>query len=802
MVDRSEAGPRSRLSQALCVCESAVVRAWSLGLLSALLIVGPSLPALALVLDGHEREVEIGLHVDLLEDPNRRWTIEDVAAPPIANHFTRSRTETPNLGLTDSAWWVRFEIENPTAADQSWVLASWWAVADSIELYRPTETGGFEVQRVGESIPRSEWGVRYRAPAFALSLPAGSARTYYLRVVGDDTMLIPLRLYTPDSLARESGEENLIIGVFFGICFVLAVYNLLLYEMLRDSANLYYALWVAFVAAHQFAQLGLFSLYVSPEHPALALRSLHVFGAALILALLFFTRSYLSTREVVPRVDPWLRGLAGAYALLLLLALFGSEAWFVRLMSPVAVVGAVLLVVVGALAWRDGVTHAVYYLAGFALFLGSAIMMGGRAVGLLPSNFVIDQALRISFVLTLLSLSLGLSDRMKRISEKADSEARRAREFEQLKSEADHSNLAKSRVLAAASHDVRQPLHALGLFAQQLRPHLREGTARATLERLEGSLTALGSMLSRLFDMSKIESGTVEPEIENLDLETLFGRFAAEFEDTAKQKGLRLSLEPAGLRAASDITLLGRILQNLIANAIQYTSSGEVCVRARREEGAVRIEVLDSGPGIPRDKERAIFDEFVRLDERGRDGLGLGLSIVKGLAEVLGHEVGLSSSPLGGAAFFVVVPSAEGAGRSVGSSDASPIVSKLGGRLIAVVDDDLAVLEGMRSLIQEWGCDVVVAQDTDDLLEGLETRGRSPDFIIADYRLRDGATGIAAIERVRAQWGEELPALVITGETTREVDGALRARALITLTKPVPPHRLRSLLVEMLRVAA
>ena len=243
--------------------------------------------------------------------------------------------------------------------------------------------------------------------------------------------------------------------------------------------------------------------------------------------------------------------------------------------------------------------------------------------------------------------------------------------------------------------------------------------------------------------------------------------------------------EPSTFTVTSDLTLLGRILQNFIANAIQYTDAGEIRVETHRRGASVRIEVHDSGIGIPEEKQGAVFEEFVRLHASRGEGLGLGLSIVSGLAKLLAHEVGIEASPLGGTCFYVSVPIALSVEET---RDSMLPLANLGldGHLVAVIDDDLAVLEGMRALIESWGCEVLVAQDSEDLLAGLESRGRAPEILLADYRLANGATGIQAIEEMRERWGSDLAALVITGETTREIVDEMRRNGLIHLTKPVP----------------
>jgi signal transduction histidine kinase/CheY-like chemotaxis protein len=380
-------------------------------------------------------------------------------------------------------------------------------------------------------------------------------------------------------------------------------------------------------------------------------------------------------------------------------------------------------------------------------------------------------------------------------------ERARSSELAALKHKAEEANLAKSRFLAAASHDLRQPLHALGLFVSHLEEKLKGEETADLVENIRDSTESLTGMFTSLLDLSRLDAGTVVPEIDDVDIARLFARLASEFEPQASQKGLSLEVETSAEWVRSDPQLLARILQNLLSNAVRYTARGGIRLEARRVGGEVEIEVADTGSGIPVEQQREVFQEFVQLDAecRGSDGVGLGLSIVDGLVRVLGHRLDLESTPGSGTCFTLTLPAAE-VSQNPSAERGARTAADLRGIRVVVIDDDLAVLEGMRTTLRRWGCSVVVAATAEDALEGIAQRG-VPDIILTDYRLPEGRTGVGAIDLLREQVGRPVPAAVITGETTREVSAKIAVRGLVQLTKPVAPVTLRATIAELVRPA-
>jgi signal transduction histidine kinase/CheY-like chemotaxis protein len=365
------------------------------------------------------------------------------------------------------------------------------------------------------------------------------------------------------------------------------------------------------------------------------------------------------------------------------------------------------------------------------------------------------------------------------------------------------ANAAKSRFLAAASHDLRQPIHALRLFAEALGDGDDPARMRGLAHQIRNSADSLTAMFDELLDLSRLESGSVAPRLADFPLGPLIEQLATELAQDAAARGITLDVVKTSAVVRSDPLLLRRILQNLLVNALRHTESGRVLVGCRRRGKVLRIEVWDTGPGIPEGKRAEIFGEFTQLDQKRRsEGLGLGLAIVDKLARLLDCPVELESVVGKGSVFRVSVPLCVRTEPVRADAVSAPVAGMLAGRMIVVIDDDLHILEAMRVLLEGWGCDLVLARSAQDALEGLAQRGREPDVIVADYSLEDGLTGVDAIEAVRKAHGARTPGVIITGETDRGVLEHVRAAGLAHLTKPIPPARLRAALTSAQRSSA
>ncbi|OYX04476.1 MAG: hypothetical protein B7Z15_17575 [Rhizobiales bacterium 32-66-8] len=369
--------------------------------------------------------------------------------------------------------------------------------------------------------------------------------------------------------------------------------------------------------------------------------------------------------------------------------------------------------------------------------------------------------------------------------------------LEKAKAVADEANVSKTRFLAAASHDILQPLNAARLYVTSL-VERAQGPAEARLAgNIDSSLEAVEEILSALLDISRLDSGAMRPEFAPFRIGEMLRQLELEFAPLAAEKQLTLTFVPCSLTVRSDRRLLRRLLQNLISNAIKYTPAGRVLVGCRRRRGKLRLEVIDTGIGIPRAKQKLVFQEFQRLDQGAREarGLGLGLSIVERIARVLEHPVGLRSSTGRGSSFSVDLPIAI----ALPDTAVEPVRPAAGrvpleGLVILAIDNEAAILDGMELLLTGWGCRVIKASDATSALKEVRAARLRPDFLLVDYHL-DGGHGIDAVMSLRWKLGK-LPAVLITADRTRKVRDAAVAADMSVLQKPLKPAALRALLAQ------
>lgn len=363
------------------------------------------------------------------------------------------------------------------------------------------------------------------------------------------------------------------------------------------------------------------------------------------------------------------------------------------------------------------------------------------------------------------------------------------------------ANLAKSRFLAAASHDLRQPLHALNLFVAQLRTETDQAERNRVTAQIDAAVTAMNDLFNALLDISKLDAGALAPEVTDFPLAQVLRRIERNFAPAAREKGLRLRVVPSDAWVRTDFILLERILMNLVSNAIRYTAQGGVIVGCRRRGDQLRVEVWDSGIGIPADQRENIFGEFYQVAASGRnEGLGLGLAIVDRLCSLLDHRLELTSALGRGSRFALSLPRVAVPQKLVGHSAASEAMGDpASGKLIVVIDNDALVLDAMRGLLRGWGCLVVTAESESAALAGLAGDGRRPDLIISDHGLAGGHSGIEAIQWLRSAFSAPIPAFLVTGDVAPEHLREASANGFHLLHKPVEPMALRAMLNQILK---
>ncbi|TGQ39625.1 MULTISPECIES: hybrid sensor histidine kinase/response regulator [unclassified Mesorhizobium] len=411
---------------------------------------------------------------------------------------------------------------------------------------------------------------------------------------------------------------------------------------------------------------------------------------------------------------------------------------------------------------------------------------------------------------SLFQTAISLENRVRTRTEELHATLRRLEQsnidLSAAKENAELANLSKTRFLAAASHDVLQPLNAAHLSVSALAEVQTSEEGKKLVRQVERSLETMEDLLRTLLDISKLDAGVVEPDIGDVSLEMLFSSLRSDFQPVAEMKGLLLKFRPVNAVVRSDRTLLRRILQNILSNALRYTRSGGVLIGTRHRGDTIRIDVADTGCGIPDDQREAVFEEFHRgsmaLADAGlAGGLGLGLAIVRRMAAALGHPVTFSSRVGRGTIFHIDVPVGIGAPADFIASAADmerPRGYGLFGTKVLLVENDIDVLQAMTSLLERWQCLVRAATSTNEALDMLGDTDWVPDIVIADQHLDGGDLGTTTIAEVRDYLGRAVPALIVTADGSETVAKAARTAGIELMRKPLKPAQLRALLAHLL----
>lgn len=388
-----------------------------------------------------------------------------------------------------------------------------------------------------------------------------------------------------------------------------------------------------------------------------------------------------------------------------------------------------------------------------------------------------------------------------RVAERTAELVRVNGELAQAQSRAEEANIGKTRFLAAAGHDILQPLNAARLYSSSLVERLGGSSDRELVQHIDSSLESVESILGAVLDISRLDTGAMKPQVSSFPLNDLLRRIETDFAPLAAENDLELRVIPTSVLVRSDPNLLRRLIQNLVSNAIKYTRTGRVLLGVRHSKGKAFVQVVDTGIGIPRSSFETVFREFTRLDDGARtaSGLGLGLSIVDRIARVLGHRVHLASTPGKGTDFRVEIPIETNIKRVHPATRApappqSP--AALDGLFVLCIDNEPDIVHGLELLLGGWNCTVVSAgsiADLDGLLPGCPT---PPDAIIADYHLDDG-NGIDAITLVRSHWNVDIAAVLVTADRTLDVRNRAEERSISIFNKPLRPAALRAFLNQI-----
>ena len=433
-----------------------------------------------------------------------------------------------------------------------------------------------------------------------------------------------------------------------------------------------------------------------------------------------------------------------------------------------------------------------YHLAGRAYFIPA---MGTFTVYCFMHGDPVFTGLAVMAILYTLMMDMVGRDSNQRFFE-----IQRLRfELAQKKEEAESANIAKSKFLAAASHDLRQPLHALTLFTNALKEKITAPDVAKIVANIDKSIDALQGLFNALLDISKLDAGSMTVEKQHVTLDSIISPIANEFLAEAENKGLRLNIGKSSETVYTDPALLNRVIRNLVSNAIRYTEQGSITLKTEVIGDKITLRISDTGRGIPTDMQEEVFKEFFQLDNPERDrekGLGLGLAIVKRLTGLLEHPLQLDSAPERGSCFTLELPL--GTPQVITPVSTPPPmgynVDSYNSIEVIVIDDEASVREGALALLDAWGYRASAFNDVSTCIQTLKEKAIRPNVILADYRLQGHKTGVEAIEEINQFLGENIDAAIITGDTAPDRIQEAEASGYLLMHKPFKPMQLRAFL--------
>ena len=474
--------------------------------------------------------------------------------------------------------------------------------------------------------------------------------------------------------------------------------------------------------------------------------------------------------------------------------------------STDTLLAAIMLAAAGLSAPLLAASRAAVYLSLLPALVPLLVTLTlGPTIGAWPvtANALLLASLAAAFLMALLRVTLSQNDSLALFLAVRFNNEDLVRQLRSQVEVAARANQEKTRFIASAAHDLRQPLHALGMFCAALEQHLRDTPERPLVRNMMRAIEALESSFGAMLDISRLDAGVVQAAPQTFPIRDLFRRLYQQFGGDAEARGLALRFRATRRIVHSDPQLLERVLANLVQNALRYTRRGGVLVAARRQARGIALEVWDTGVGIPEDKREMIFREFYQIDNPERDrgrGLGMGLAIVQRLCNLLEHPLQVRSTLGHGSVFRVVVPAGDAAAVDKPSTEADTLPPRrLGAVTVLLIDDELAIREATRELLRPLHVDVLAAGTIAEAVElAAEVRDRL-DLILSDWRLRGQENGVEAVRAVRAVAGEATPAVLITGDTSPELLKLAHESGLVILHKPLQPRVLTRLVKHLRR---
>ncbi|MCB1189301.1 MAG: SpoIIE family protein phosphatase [Leptospiraceae bacterium] len=660
-----------------------------------------------IVLEKNVQKYPLGLHLETLEDKTGKLDFEQVRTPEFSNKFMASKKETPNFGITNSVYWVKFSIENHFTNPKEYLLEIAYPPLDYIDIYILNPDGTFVTKKSGDQIPFFKRDLNYHNFLFQIPIEPGKNQTIYLRFQTESSMQLPIVIWRTDALVEHSAEKNYFQGLYYGIMVAMFLYNIFLFFSIKDKSYLYYVLYMGFFSLYQLALNGYAYQYLFPVYPKLANWSHPILIGLSLFFMTFFVRSFLDLKSYNKTLNAIFITFGVISFGVVLSSFFISYQNNIRFLALFVMTSFSVTIASGIFVWRKGYKPARYFLLAWIAYLSGGVLFAVKTFGILPSSFLTNYSVQIGSAIEVILLSLGLADRFKKEREEKQLAQQRAIEAQKQSLEnLKKADKLKDEFLANTSHELRTPLNGIIGISESLLDGATGNLSIPTKDNLSlivASGKRLANLVNDILDFSKLKHKELELNIQPVDIYSLTNLVLLLSKPLVKGKKIKLINQiPAGIPyVLADENRLQQILHNLIGNAIKFTEEGEIIITVvgtdisttlnvrdtttlnvrdtttlnvigrsmsvveGSKQPMITISISDTGIGIPNDKLDSIFESFEQVDSsdtRKYGGTGLGLAIAKKLIEIQGGEIRVESNygnPNHGSKFVFTLPISE-----------------------------------------------------------------------------------------------------------------------------------------------
>ncbi|MBF0120768.1 MAG: response regulator [Desulfobacterales bacterium] len=708
-----------------------------------------------LILDDSKSVYSIGLYLDILEDKKGELTIDDVTIPPFSEDFVKSSWEVPNLGYTNSIYWIKFTLSSKNQKVKTWLLDFADPHPDHFELYLPDSKNNFTTIKGGDRLPFKNREIKNRNFIFSIKTYPNQDQTIYMRIQHEGVMKFPLYLMTYDELMDKVETDSIVFGIIYGIMAIMMFYNFFIFIVIRDSNYLFYVLYIASNTIFQMFFDGFAFKFFLPDYPMLVNIGVPFFGCLALFAGVYFTRNFLETKNFLKRLDITLIVLMNFSLLVSISSLIIPYKISIRCTIFLAFIIPIFVLISAYKILLKGFKPARYYAIAWTTLIIGTFVFSLKELSLIPSIFITEYSLRIGTVLDIVLLSFALADRiniLKKEKENAQVEAINSQKIaiENLESARDAAKdaaRAKSEFLANISHEIRTPMNAvIGLTELVLNTKL-DNHQRNYLGKIQTSARSLLDTINDIFDFSNIEVGKLNLEKVNFYLSDILNTTYSIFNKKALDKGINLIINVENdvpLYLKGDSFRLNQVLINLLNNAFKFTSKGEVNLKVNlenRDENTIKLKfcVKDTGIGISKEYMPKLFDAFSQEDAsstREYGGTGLGLKISKRLVEMMGGNIWVESEIDKGSSFYFTSVLEIISDEKVDKKEASTI--DLCQLKILVVDDNITSGTYIQECLRSFNLETDIVSSGKEALALITSSvkdGKAYNIVLMDWMM-------------------------------------------------------------------